>query len=89
MKTELGKIKLDLKKFLSGSLRISEIDDSDNIFENGVVHSLFFIQLLIFVEKKYKIFLGEGEFDIKRLNTVEAISNMIFQKIKSKVSVSE
>ncbi|HFR5667775.1 TPA: phosphopantetheine-binding protein [Legionella pneumophila] len=54
---------------------------SDNIFDTGAMHSLFFIQLLVFIEKKYKIDLEVGEFDLNQLTTIDAIAHFISSKL--------
>lgn len=74
-------IKHELKKFLSDSFKVKEINNEDNIFNTGIVHSLFFIQLLIFIEKKFKIELMEDEFDISNLTNINAIANVIANKM--------
>ena len=70
-------IKQELRKFLSASYKIENIPDTLDIFESGIVHSLFFIQLLIFIEKKFKIELEPDEFDFKNLRTIESIAKLI------------
>ncbi|HAU1297464.1 TPA: acyl carrier protein, partial [Legionella pneumophila] len=52
-----------------------------NIFDTGAMHSLFFIQLLVFIEKKYKIDLEVGEFDPNQLTTIDAIALFISSKL--------
>ncbi|HAU1838728.1 TPA: acyl carrier protein, partial [Legionella pneumophila] len=54
---------------------------SDNIFDTGAMHSLFFIQLLVFIEKKYKIDLEVGEFDLNQLTSIDAIAHFISSKL--------
>ena len=75
-------IKQELKMFLLNSFRVKKLSYSDNIFETGAMHSLFFIQLLIFIEKKFKIDLEVGDFDPKRLTTIDAIAEFILTKLK-------
>ncbi|MEL0638668.1 phosphopantetheine-binding protein [Marinomonas sp. TI.3.20] len=77
----MNEIKSEVRSFLGRGFRIHEIEDDSNIFEIGIVNSLFFVQLLIFIEKKFKIELQEGEFDITRLNSVNLISKIISDKI--------
>lgn len=77
---EIELIKQELKTFLLHSFRVQEIADSDNIFDSGAIHSLFFIQLLVFIEKKFKLELFVGEFDVTQLTTINAIANFIFNK---------
>lgn len=70
-------IKQELRKLLYSSYKIENISDTLDIFESGIVHSLFFVQLLIFIEKKFKIELEPDEFDFKNLRTIESIAKLI------------
>ncbi|WP_165474768.1 acyl carrier protein [Legionella nagasakiensis] len=78
---EMKHIKKEVKLFLLNSFRIKDIGYSDNIFDTGAMHSLFFIQLLVFIEKKYKIDLEVGEFEPKQLTSIDAIAGFISSKL--------
>lgn len=78
---EIQHIKEEVKLFLLNSFRIKDIGYSDNIFDTGAMHSLFFIQLLVFIEKKYKIDLEVGEFDPKQLTSIDVIACFISSKL--------
>lgn len=74
-------IKKEVKVFLLHSFRVKDIGYADNIFDTGAMHSLFFIQLLVFIEKKFKIDLDVGEFDTKQLTSIDSIAELIFRKL--------
>lgn len=74
-------IKDEVKQFLVKSFRVKDIGYSDNIFDTGAMHSLFFIQLLVFIEKKYKIDLDVGEFDPTQLTSIDNIAQFISSKL--------
>jgi D-alanine--poly(phosphoribitol) ligase subunit 2 len=78
---DIAHAKHELKEFLSRSFKIHSIKDTDDIFDTGIVHSLFFIQLLVFIEKKFKIELVEGEFNISKLRSIDEIANLISSKV--------
>jgi acyl carrier protein len=78
---EIMEVKNEVKLFLLHSFRIKEIDFSDNIFDTGAMHSLFYIQLLVFIEKKFKLDLNVGEFDPKQLTSIDNIAQFIFSKL--------
>ncbi len=79
---DITKIKSELQNFLTQAFKIQKIENSCDIFNLGIVHSLFFIQLLVFIEKKFKIELREGEFDITKLKNIDTIANLILLKIE-------
>lgn len=74
-------IKGEVKQFLVNSFRIKDIGYSDNLLDTGAMHSLFFIQLLVFIEKKYKIDLDVGEFNPAQLTSIDAIAHFISNKL--------
>lgn len=76
----LTDIKQEIKQFLDKSFKINHLEDSQDIFDTGIVHSLFFVQLLIFIEKKFKIELNPDEFDITSLRTIDSISQLVLNK---------
>ena len=76
----IDEAKIILREFLAGSFKINDIKDDDDIFETGIVHSLFFIQLLVFIEKKFKIELDAGEFNPDKLKTINVIAGLVIQK---------
>lgn len=75
-----SEVKTTVKDFLFGSFRIQNIDDNSNIFDTGIVHSLFFIRLLVFIEKKFQIELDSTEFEIDKLSTINQIADLIVLK---------
>ena len=42
-------IKETVKRFISSSISIAKLDDDDNLFESGIVNSLFAVQLMTFI----------------------------------------
>lgn len=81
---QLIEIKTKVKEYLSRSFHLHSIDDSFDIFESGGINSLFFIQLLVFIEKTFDIQLEEEDFDIRSLRTVNAISELLLNKLSEK-----
>jgi acyl carrier protein len=77
-----GHISMKIKDYLSRSLRNYEIKQDDNIFELGIVHSLFAIQLILFIEKSFGIELEDEDLDFDRIKTVNDIVQLIEDKNK-------
>jgi methoxymalonate biosynthesis acyl carrier protein len=77
------KIKEELRKYFSRLLLNVEPDDEQNILELGLVHSLFAIQLIIFIEKEFGIELDDEEIDLKNVTSINAISQMIIKKLRA------
>ncbi|KTD76566.1 phosphopantetheine-binding protein [Legionella waltersii] len=78
---DIEHVKNEIKLFLLNSFRIKEIGFSDNIFDTGAMHSLFYIQLLVFIEKKFKIDLNVGDFNPNELTSIDTIASFIYSKL--------
>ena len=50
-------IKETVKRFISSSINIPNLDDDDNLFESGIVNSLFAVQLMTFIERTFACLL--------------------------------
>ena len=74
---ETNVIKAKIKDYLMRSIKNYEIQDDDNIFELGIVHSLFTIQLIMFIEKNFGIELEDEELDIESIRTINKMVDLI------------
>tara|TARA_Y100001970_G_C14188495_1_gene833990 strand:+ start:1342 stop:1581 length:240 start_codon:yes stop_codon:yes gene_type:complete len=59
-----------------------KINNKTKIISNELIDSLGTIELINFIEKEFKIHLKENDLTIKKLDTIDSISNLIFGKIK-------
>lgn len=66
-----------IRQYLHNSLQGFHIDDSDNIFEAGLVHSLFAMQILIFIEKEFGIELPLDQMQLADLSSIDAITELV------------
>ena len=69
-------------EFVCKVTRKKQIQIDEDIFEGGIVNSLFAMQLVLFLEKKFGIRIS-GK-DLKQINfrTVNAIDNFIDTKLQ-------
>lgn len=74
-------IKIQIRNFLLRSLREKKIEDTDDLFKIGLVHSLFSIQLIIFIEKTFDIELNDEDLDLKKIRTINDIDQLVKEKI--------
>ena len=58
----------------------AEFSDSDNIFQLGLVNSLFAMKLLNFVESEFDIKIENEEMDIGNFSSVTNIARLIERK---------
>ncbi len=74
-------VKEKLNVFLSKFFNVNEIEETDNIFEKGLVTSLFAMNLVTFIEKEFDIFIDNTELDLDNFKDIHSIVTLIEKKI--------
>ncbi len=74
-------IKDKLRIFLSRSFSNYLLKDEDNFVEMGIVHSLFIIQIIMFIEKNFKVELEDEDIDLEKLKTINDLYSIVSQKM--------
>lgn len=82
----MSDIKLKLRSFLNTYFEDCGINDDDNIFEIGHISSLFAMQLVLFLEKEYRIKVANEEMDMSNFKSLNAIENFIIKNINKTTS---
>jgi acyl carrier protein len=81
MSTEEGKgVKETVRGFILRSITIRKLDDDDNLFESGIVNSLFAVQLMTFIEKTFAIEVGMDDLDIDNFKSLNAATAFVLKK---------
>ena len=73
-------IRQTVRRFISSSVRLPDLGDDDNLFESGIVNSLFAIQLLTFIEKTFAIEVGMDDLDIANFKSLNAATAFVVRK---------
>lgn len=73
---------LVIKNFIVEASGLSDFDDVENIFESGIVNSLFSIQLVTFLESTFGIKVTMDDLDFKNFESVVKISEFVTRKKK-------
>lgn len=75
-------IKEKITKFLGSHFKVnfSEVNDQTDLFQEGLIDSFGFVELVAFLEKTFSIRFDEKEFTTNSLNTV---ANMV-ETVKKK-----
>ncbi|EFQ56945.1 phosphopantetheine-binding protein [Streptococcus downei] len=76
-------MKKTLREFLGKYFDESTIDDDDNIFETGLVNSLFTMQLVSFLEDYYDINFENEELDIENFKDINSIVALLEKKVNA------
>jgi len=80
MTTEEARVKETVKQFISSSINIPDLNDGDNLFESGIVNSLFAVQLMTFIERTFAIEVGPDDLDIENFKSLNAMTAFVLQK---------
>ena len=72
--------KENIRAFLSQVTRGHLANDDDDIFASGFVNSLFAMQLVMFVEKKFAVSVEDEDLEIQNFRSVNAIVALVERK---------
>ncbi len=80
----MGKIALlvreKVREHLKKTLRRDELDDEIDIFESGLVETMFAVQLVAFTEKEFGIVVEDHDLDLNNFRSVDGLTNFISRK---------
>jgi len=77
---EEKKVRETLTNFLLSSINIANLEHDDNLFESGIVNSLFAVQLVTFLEKTFAIEIGMDDLDIENFKSLNATTAFVMRK---------
>ncbi|MGZ6240245.1 MAG: phosphopantetheine-binding protein, partial [Syntrophales bacterium] len=66
-----------LVEFTGGNVMV---EDDDSLLEAGVLTSLMFVQLLLFIEEQFNLTIDEDEMIPENFETINAIASLLEQK---------
>lgn len=69
-----------IREFLSHYINVNDIYVDQDLFESGLVNSLFAMELIIFIEKEFDIQVTNDDLDQKNFKSLSAISNFVMEK---------
>ena len=73
-------IKETITDFIFSSITIVDLDDDDNLFETGIINSLFAIQLMTFIEKSFGVEVTMDDLDIENFKSINATTSFVMKK---------
>lgn len=74
-------VKEKIKAFLGKYVDVSSLADNDNIFEKGLVNSLFAMNLVNFVENEFDVSIDNTELDIDNFKDISSITALVEKKL--------
>lgn len=79
-------VKGTIKKFLLRSINLPDVEDDEDLFESGMVNSLFAVQLTTFIEKTFGIEIAADDLDIKNFRSLSAATQFVQSKTAATAS---
>ena len=73
-------VKATVREFILSSIAITKLGDDDDLFESGIVNSLFAVQLMTFIEKTFGIDVGMDDLDIANFKSLNATTAFVLRK---------
>lgn len=77
-------VREDVREYLRTSLSIDVVDGED-IFKAGFVNSLFAVQLVAFVEKRFHISVEDEDMELNHFRSVDALTAFVVRKTSALV----
>ncbi|HAG13389.1 MAG TPA: D-alanyl carrier protein [Ruminococcus sp.] len=74
-------IEQNVREFLGTFFDVDQVKDTDNIFELGLVNSLFAMQLVNYIEQEFDVTVENEELDIENFRDVRSICNLVKSKL--------
>ena len=84
--TNTQEIRQTVREFISSSIDISNLGDDENLFETGIVNSLFAVQLMTFIEKTFGIEISMDDLDIENFKSISATAAFVGRKFAGKAA---
>ncbi|MGI6561450.1 MAG: acyl carrier protein [Clostridia bacterium] len=78
----MDEIKKKVREFLNKNKSMEGIKDQDDLFQQGYVDSLFALQLIMFLEKEFKIRIKNKEIKEDNFRSVEKIAETVLRIMK-------
>ena len=73
-------IKETVRRFILSAISIPKLADDEDLFESGIVNSLFAVQLMTYIEKTFSIQVGMDDLDIENFKSLNATTAFVLKK---------
>jgi len=69
-----------IRSYILENINVPALDDDFDIFEAGIVNSLFAIELMTFLEKSFAVKVTMDDLDMQNFKSVNAASQFVQRK---------
>ena len=77
-----------LRVFLARHMNGRKLRDDEQIFSTGFVSSMFAMQLVLFLEKDFKIAVANEDLELANFQSINAMAALIARKTESVQSIA-
>lgn len=70
-----------IRDYLERVTRHPDLRDDQRIFEDGIVNSIFALELVLFIEEKFDITVENDDLDLANFASIGAIASFVGRKI--------
>jgi methoxymalonate biosynthesis acyl carrier protein len=75
-----NQVKQAIRSFIQASINLDGLGDEVDLFESGIVNSLFAVQLMTFIERTFSIEVGSDDLDMANFKSIDATAAFIARK---------
>jgi methoxymalonate biosynthesis acyl carrier protein len=76
-----------IRSYIEQHTGVDNIKDETQIFQEGVVNSLFAIELMVFIEKNFGVRVTVSDLEMDNFSSIESIANFVSLKSSPKEEV--
>lgn len=80
--TRLEQIRIDLMNFVKKVGHSSHLTEETKLLSTGYIDSFNFVEIMIYIQSKYKIKISPFEVHIQNFDTIRSLSDFIDKKLK-------
>jgi acyl carrier protein len=73
-------IKLSISNFIARGVQAGAIEDDVDIFASGYVNSLFALEIVMFVEGRFRIRVEDEDLELDNFRSINAVARFVAQK---------
>lgn len=73
-------VRASVRAYISERLDGVHVDDDLNLFANGLVNSLFAVQLVMWIERTFDVRMEDADLDWVNIESVTAIGSFVDRK---------
>lgn len=72
-----------IRTHLKNALRRQELSDEVDIFENGLVDSMFAVQLVAFTEEAFDITVEDEDLNLDNFRSIDGLTHFVNRKLEA------